>query len=71
MKATKSIELRSRETVDLLRQIAENNARLVSLNFGKVTGHLDNNAQIQTLRRDNARIKTIMHERELAAKAQS
>lgn len=69
MKATKALELRGRDTVDLQRQIAENNARLVALNFGKVTGHLDNNAQIETLRRDNARIKTIMHERELAAKA--
>lgn len=71
MKATKPLELRTRENVDLIRQIAENNARLISLNFGKVTGHLDNNAQISTLRRDNARMKTIMHERELAAKSQS
>jgi large subunit ribosomal protein L29 len=70
MKATKSIELRGRDIVDLQKQIAENNARLVSLNFSKVTGHLDNNAQIETLRRDNARIKTIIRERELAAKAQ-
>jgi large subunit ribosomal protein L29 len=69
MKATKAVELRGRDTVDLVRQIADNNARLVALNFGKVTGHLDNNAQIETLRRDNARIKTIMHERELAAVA--
>jgi len=66
MKATKSLELRGRDTADLKRQIAENESRLVALNFQKVTGHLDNNAQITTLRRDNARINTILHERESA-----
>lgn len=64
MKATKSLELRGRDTADLKRQIAENESRLVALNFQKVTGHLDNNAQISTLRRDIARINTILHERE-------
>jgi large subunit ribosomal protein L29 len=64
MKATKTLELRGRDTADLKRQIAENESRLVALNFQKVTGHLDNNAQISTLRRDNARINTILHERE-------
>ncbi|HET9137123.1 MAG TPA: 50S ribosomal protein L29 [Candidatus Kapabacteria bacterium] len=63
MKATKTVELRGRDTADLKRQIAENESRLVALNFQKVTGHLDNNAQITTLRRDIARINTILHER--------
>jgi ribosomal protein L29 len=66
MKAAKTLELRGRDTADLKRQIAENESRLVALNFQKVTGHLDNNAQITTLRRDNARINTILHERESA-----
>jgi large subunit ribosomal protein L29 len=69
MKGTKSAELRGRDIADLKRQIAENNSRLIALNFQKVTGHLDNNAQISTLRRDNARIKTIIRERENAASA--
>ncbi len=67
MKASKSSELRGRDSGELKRQIAENNARLIALNFQKVTGHLDNNAQIETLRRDNARINTILRERELEA----
>jgi large subunit ribosomal protein L29 len=69
MKGSKSSELRGRDSVDLKRQVAENNARLIALNFQKVTGHLDNNAQIETLRRDNARINTILRERTLEAEA--
>ncbi|MBS1903135.1 MAG: 50S ribosomal protein L29 [Bacteroidetes bacterium] len=69
MKATKASELRGRDIADLKRQIGENNSRLIALNFQKMTGHLDNNAQIATLRRDNARIKTIIGERENAARA--
>jgi large subunit ribosomal protein L29 len=69
MKASKSVELRGRETNELKRQIAENNSRLIALNFQKVTGHLDNNAQISTLRRDNARINTILRERALEGQA--
>lgn len=64
MKATRSTELRGRDNGELKRQIAENESRLVALNFQKVTGHLDNNAQISTLRRDIARMKTILLERE-------
>ncbi|HYM20639.1 MAG TPA: 50S ribosomal protein L29 [Candidatus Kapabacteria bacterium] len=69
MKASKSNELRGRDIGELKRQIAENNARLIALNFQKVTGHLDNNAQITTLRRDTARINTILRERALKSAA--
>ncbi len=68
MKSTKITDLRGRDNGELERQIAENNARLMALNFQKVTGHLDNSAQIQTLRRDNARIKTVLSERKQATK---
>jgi large subunit ribosomal protein L29 len=66
MKATKALEIRGRDSAELKKQIAENQSRLIALNFQKVTGHLDNNAQIKTLRRDIARINTILHERETA-----
>jgi large subunit ribosomal protein L29 len=68
MKSAKIAELRGRDIADLERQITENNARLMALNFQKVTGHLDNSAQIQTLRRDIARIKTVLIERKQATK---
>lgn len=68
MKSAKIAELRGRDIAQLERQITENNARLMALNFQKVTGHLDNSAQIQTLRRDIARIKTVLSERKQATK---
>ncbi|MEI8135462.1 MAG: 50S ribosomal protein L29 [bacterium] len=68
MKSTHTSQMRGRDDGELTRQLAENYARLTALNFQKVTGHLENSAQIKTLRRDNARMKTILHERALAAK---
>jgi large subunit ribosomal protein L29 len=63
MKALRTIEIRNHGDQELKRMIAENEARIVALNFQKMTGHLDKPAQISTLRRDIARIKTVMHER--------
>lgn len=67
MKSTHASELRGRENGELMRQIAENISRLTALSFQKVTGHLENSAQIRTLKRDIARIKTVLHEREMEA----
>ena len=65
MKSTHASDLRGREDGELKRQIAENISRLTALIFQKVTGHLENSAQIRTLKRDIARIKTVLHEREI------
>ena len=65
MKSTHASELRGRDNGELKRQIAENLSRLTALSFQKVTGHLENSAQIRTLKRDIARIKTVLHEREM------
>jgi large subunit ribosomal protein L29 len=67
MKALQTTEIRNHSDIELKRMIAENEARIVALNFQKITGHLDKPAAISTLRRDIARIKTVMHERTLAA----
>ena len=69
MKKTNATDLRGRESADIKRQINENLSRLTALNFQKVTGHLENNAQIRTLKRDIARMNTVIHERELEAKS--
>ncbi|MEP7234549.1 MAG: 50S ribosomal protein L29 [Ignavibacteriota bacterium] len=69
MKSTHASELRGRENSELKRQISENLARLTALNFQKVTGHLENSAQIRTLKRDIARMNTVIHERELETKS--
>lgn len=69
MKSLRTNELRSQGESDLKRMIAENEARIVALNFQKITGHLEKPAQISTLRRDNARIRTILNERAIEAAA--
>jgi large subunit ribosomal protein L29 len=69
MKSLRTGELRSQDSAELKRQIAENQARLTSLSFQKVTGHLENSAQIVTLRRDIARLKTVLRERETTTNA--
>ena len=68
MKGLKYAELKAQDKANLERQIAENRARITSLAFQKVTGALDNHAQITTLRRDIARMKTAMRENEIGAK---
>jgi large subunit ribosomal protein L29 len=67
MKSLNVNEIRGHNDQELKRMINENEARLTSLGFQKVTGHLENSAQISTLRRDIARIKTVLSERKNAA----
>jgi large subunit ribosomal protein L29 len=55
-------ELADDELVSRLREAKE---ELFNLRFQVATGQLDNNRRLQTVRRDIARIYTIMREREL------
>jgi len=55
-------ELREDELELRLREAKE---ELFNLRFQSATGQLDNNRRLQTVRRDIARIYTIMREREL------
>jgi large subunit ribosomal protein L29 len=55
-------ELLDDELVTRLREAKE---ELFNLRFQVATGQLDNNRRLQTVRRDIARIYTIMREREL------
>jgi large subunit ribosomal protein L29 len=51
-------------TVDELRQEEANNRKeLFNLNFQKVTGELENPMRIRHVRRDIARILTVMNEK--------
>jgi ribosomal protein L29 len=60
MKGIKFTELQNQDAQTLERQIAENRARLTALEFQRVIGQLDNHAQIPTLRREIARMKTAL-----------
>ena len=55
-------ELADEELVTKLREAKE---ELFNLRFQVATGQLDNNRRLQTVRRDIARIYTVMREREL------
>jgi large subunit ribosomal protein L29 len=58
-------ELRQLEADELLTRLREAKEELFNLRFQVATGQLDNNRRLHTVRRDIARIYTIMREREL------
>ena len=67
MKGLKSGELKGMDAKQIEKQIADNKARLTALEFQKVIAQLDNHAQINSLRKDIARLKTELRQREIAA----
>jgi len=58
-------ELRETGDEDLLAALREAKEELFNLRFQVATGQLDNNRRLQVVRRDIARIYTVMREREL------
>jgi large subunit ribosomal protein L29 len=65
--AKASADLRDLDDVELETRLAESKAELFNLRFANVTGQLDNSARLGQVRRDIARIKTLLREREIAA----
>jgi large subunit ribosomal protein L29 len=62
---TPPTELRELLDDELVTRVREAKEELFNLRFQVATGQLDNNKRLQTVRRDIARIYTIMREREL------
>jgi len=58
-------ELRELPDDDLVTRLREGKEELFNLRFQVATGQLDNNRRLHTVRRDIARIYTVMREREL------
>ena len=58
-------ELRDLTTDDLSAKLAEAKEELFNLRFQNATGQLDNTARLRTVRKDIARIYTVIREREL------
>jgi large subunit ribosomal protein L29 len=52
---------------DLLTRLAEVKQELFNLRFQSATGQLDDNSRLRVLRRDVARINTLLREREIDA----
>ena len=58
-------ELRELTDTDLVDRLKESKEELFNLRFQMDTGQLDNNRRLRTVRREIARIYTVMREREL------
>ena len=65
----KAAELRELSDQDLISRLREAKAELFNLRVQGATGQLDNHRRLQVVRRDIARIYTIMRERELGLSA--
>jgi len=63
----KAAELREADETELENRLAEGKQELFNLRFQIVTGQLDNSARLRTVRRDIARILTVLREKEIEA----
>jgi large subunit ribosomal protein L29 len=64
---SKTAEWRNMDTEELEHRLDETRRELFNLRFQLVTGQLDNNARIGQMRRQVARIETLLREREIEA----
>lgn len=62
----KSNELRQMTDEELLKMIDENRDSLSTMKFQNATSQVENTSQFTMLRKDIARIKTILREREMS-----
>jgi large subunit ribosomal protein L29 len=66
---TKAAELRELSDEELVTRLREAKAELFNLRVQAATGQLENHGRLQIIRREIARIYTIMRERELGLSA--
>jgi large subunit ribosomal protein L29 len=66
---TAATEFRELSGEELVAKLREAKAELFNLRVQGATGQLDNNKRLQVIRKDIARIYTIMRERELGLSA--
>ena len=64
---TKPAELRDMVDEELMNRLAEAKQELFNLRFQNVTGQLDNYARLGQVKKEVARINTILRDREIAA----
>jgi large subunit ribosomal protein L29 len=60
-------ELRELPDAELFERLDEHKQELFNLRFQAVTGQLDDSSRVKKVKRDIARILTVLRERELAA----
>jgi large subunit ribosomal protein L29 len=64
---TNARELRELNDVELEHRLGEAKEELFNLRFQNATGQLDSTASLAAVRKDVARIETLLREREIAA----
>jgi large subunit ribosomal protein L29 len=67
---SKATDLRVLDDEALLQKLAEAKEELFNLRFQAATGQLESHGRLRTVRRDIARIYTVMRERELGITTQ-
>lgn len=67
----KAAEIREMETDELHGRISELKEEAFNLRFQLATGQLDNHRRMKAVRRDIARIRTILRQRDFEAAAQA
>ncbi|MBL0177349.1 MAG: 50S ribosomal protein L29 [Ignavibacteria bacterium] len=65
----KGSEIRQMTTVDLLGRISQDEDNLSKMRFQVATSQLTNTAQIRLLKKDLARMKTVLNERKRTGEA--
>ncbi|MAT61397.1 MAG: 50S ribosomal protein L29 [Micrococcales bacterium] len=65
MATTKTVELRKLADDELETRLAEYKTELFNLRFQSATGQLESHGRLRAVRRDIARIYTVLREREL------
>ena len=63
----KKADIKSLTSAELISKLSELKSELFNLRFSLATGNLPNNSQIKNVKKEIARIKTILRERELKA----
>ena len=66
---TKAVDLKTKSDDELKDQLMDLKKEAFNLRFQKASGALENTARVKTVRRDIARIKTILGERGTTAAA--
>ena len=63
----KKIDINSMTNNELNAKLAELKSELFNLRFSLATGNLPNNSQIKNVKKDIARVKTVLRQREIKA----
>lgn len=66
MRQMKATELRNKSSAELDNELTELKSELFKLRFQHATNQLSNPMQLQRVKRDIARVKTVIREQEIA-----